>query len=56
MDKAEIKFDPENIPKYCPECKLKGLKWKVKLFDINGNGDKTVMCKNSEVSNTENYS
>ena len=51
MDQTELKFDPQNLPKYCPQCKLKGLKSKVKLFNVNGNGEtKLVMCKNSEVS------
>ena len=28
-------FDPNNPPKYCPECLKKGVKKKVKSFYIN---------------------
>ena len=47
MHNKELQFDPENLPKYCPQCKLKGIKSKVKAFTLRD--EKVVMCKNAEV-------
>ena len=47
MQNKELQFDPQNLPKYCPQCKLNGKKSKVKAFTLKD--EKVVMCKNAEV-------
>ena len=48
MEKQELQFDPQNLPKYCPECRSNGIKSRVKIYTLND--EKLVMCKNGEVS------
>ena len=47
----ELKLDPNNIPKYCPQCTLNGLKSKVKKFRLEPNEPRVIMCINAEVIN-----
>ena len=47
MQNKELQLDPQNPPKYCPQCKLNGKKSKVKAFTLKD--EKVVMCKNAEV-------
>ena len=47
-EKQELQFDPQNLPKYCPQCRSNGIKSRVKIYTLND--EKLVMCKNGEVS------
>ena len=45
-----LKLDSSNIPKYCPQCQLNGVKSKVKKFRIDPKQSyRVIMCINSKV-------
>ena len=52
MNEKIFIFDPDNPPKYCPQCEVNGLKCKVKKFKRSiPEGQKVlIMCKNEKVS------
>ena len=54
MQKKELQLDLQNLPKYCPECKLNGKKSKVKAFTLKDDKEKVVMCKNAKVCRLQN--
>ena len=44
-----LKLDSSNIPKYCPQCQLNGVKSKVKKFRIDPSQSyRVIMCINSK--------
>ena len=50
MDNMDLKLDPLNPPKYCPQCQRNGVKSKVKKFKVDPNSsDLVIMCKNDKV-------
>ena len=50
MENLDLKLDPLNPPKYCPQCERNGIKSKVKKFKVNPNStDLVIMCKNDKV-------
>ena len=49
-----MKFDPENPPKFCPECQQNGRKSKVKMKRLIPNTEKKLICKHKPVR-TFNY-
>ena len=46
MDPAKnLKLDLEDIPKFCPQCNIIGIKSKVKKYRIKEQKSKVVMCE-----------
>ena len=46
----DLQLDPQNPPKYCPQCARSGIKSKVKKFKMDPNSKEVViMCKNEKV-------
>ena len=46
----DLQLDPQNPPKYCPQCARSGIKSKVKKFKMDPNSEEVViMCKNEKV-------
>jgi len=39
-------LDPSNPPKFCPDCKEKGVNSKVRVFELNLDYEGVVMCEN----------
>lgn len=51
MENLDLKLDPLNPPKYCPQCQRNGVKSKVKKFKVDPTStDLVIMCKNEKVS------
>jgi hypothetical protein len=49
-DGLDLSLDPENPPKFCPQCALVGVKSKVKKLRVDPDSQKLViMCKNEKV-------
>ena len=50
MMDPDLHLDPQNPPKYCPQCARSGIKSKVKKFKMDPNSEEVViMCKNEKV-------
>ena len=46
---ADLQLDPQNPPRYCPQCARSGLKSKVKKFRIEAAAtEMVIMCKNEK--------
>ena len=39
------KFDPDNPPKFCPQCQEKGIQSKVKKRSLCPDSEKVLICK-----------
>ena len=46
---VNLQLDPQNPPRYCPQCARSGLKSKVKKFRIDTTAtEMVIMCKNEK--------